>query len=180
MTNLKVTGRFKSYDDLLTAFGTDINKEIDVDFDGFLHKIAEQDCVLSNYNALTRTFDAALLVDNPQNPGEKMQEIPFGILRRYTQNLGLNTLEDSSIVCENGDQHIFCKSCGYQVDKNIRFDYEPKFTYGDIFDGNCVANDSGNISGQIIVLNACDAEGRIFCPNCRTYEFFDEVGNTLP
>jgi hypothetical protein len=177
---MKITGTFKDYDGLIQSFGTDVTREIDETFNGFLKKIADQECILVSYNPLNKTFDATLMVPDPENPGNKVQEIPYGILRGYTRNLGLNTLVDGSITCGKCTEHIYCTGCGYQVGKDIRYDYEPRFTYGDVFNGDCTENDQNNISGQTIAFNACDSQGRIFCPNCRTYEFFDEIANTIP
>ena len=186
-TNVKITGKFKSYEDLLAFYGTDETKPIDENFDAFLKDAAERDVVLTNYNGWTRTFDAAFLVEKPQEdqndtetPRPLVQEIPFGERARHLKNIGIDAIDPSSIQCDNCTEHIFCKRCGFQVGKNIRYDFEPRFTYGDIFDGDCTENETDNISGAKIAFNACDDTGRMFCPNCRTYEFFEELSNTLP
>ena len=174
MNPIKITGTFKSYTDLLNVYGTDTSRPIDEDFDGFLHKIADKDCILANFNPHEKSFDATLIING-------VQEIPFGKLKAYTENLGLDTLVSTSINCDNCDEHIFCTGCGYQVSKDTRNDYAAeRLTYGDVFNGDCTANDTGNISGATIAFNACDAQGNMYCPKCRSYQEFKEYSDVLP
>jgi hypothetical protein len=175
---MKITGTFKSYDDLLTAYGTDLNQEIDYQFDGFLKIIADKDCVLVNYDPVAKTFDTTLLIDDPNNPGQKIQQMLDPFYRRYGENMGIDKLVDGSIVCEDCDQTIYCKKCGSQYPKSLKYDAEPTFTWGELYDGQCTKNDVDNKSGTTIYFSAC-VDGKIFCFVCRHHEEFDEVGNSF-
>jgi len=185
MSTIKLKAVFKDYEGLLDAFNTDRNKEIDSDFDSALKKMANQRCILVSYKAKDKIFDATFIVDklsdptDPTSPLISVQEIPFGIFRRYTQNLGLNVLVDGSIDCEHCDESIYCTGCGYQVQKSTRYDYEPLFSYGDIFNQHCESDPTGNKSGAVISLNACDDHGNMYCPACLSMQKFEEISSSL-
>jgi len=176
---MKITGTFKSYDDLLTAYGTDPNKEIDERFDGFLKFIADKDCILVNYDPRYKTFDATLLVDDPNNPGQKIQQMFDPIMRRYSENIGIDKLVDGSIVCNGCDEVIYCAKCGGQYPKNLKYDAEPIFTWGDLFNGDCDYNETDNKSGVTIPFAACDDNGHIFCFDCRQHTEFKEIQDSF-
>ena len=182
---IKITGTFKSYDDLLEAFGTDPDKEIDSGFDGAMKTIADKDCILVNYSPKYKTFDATLKTERLNDPSDPaggthfVMDIPFGTLRRYTENLGTNTLVDGSISCDGCDDVIFCTGCGFSASKGTRYDYEPKFSYGDIYNKACKEDPAGNKSGAVITLNACDDNGNMFCPACLSMQPFKEVSTSL-
>lgn len=185
--NIILKGKMKKYDDLLLAYGTDTTKEIDENFDAFLRKIADKDCILTNYNPKDKTFDLAFMEtvkdeSSFAQPGDTVDVIvmPYGRDRGYSQHMGIDKIIPGSISCTNCDEHIYCTGCSYQVGKAVRYDYEPRFTYGDIFNQDCTENDTGNISGQHIVFKACNDQGEMFCPACLSYQKFDEVSNTLP
>jgi len=193
-SNLQIKATFKPYDELLTVYGTDTSREIDGDFDAFLHEIADQECVLTNYNPLDKTFDAALIQDIPNNstlipedhpsyqPTTRGQVIPAGRKRGYSQIMALDTVVPGSIVVNNGTEHIFCTGCGFKAAKLTPYYYEPKFTFGDLYDGDCQSTPtevSSNKSGAVITFNACNERGDIFCPECLAYQKFEEVGTTL-
>lgn len=184
MANMKITGTFKNYTDLLNAYGT-IEEQADSEFLSFIKKIADQDCYLTNYNALNQTFDTAFWIEDPNQPGQYRITFPNGIEKRYMDNVGVDKLVPASIVCTNCDEHIYCKSCGMSVPKELRYDYEPVFSYGDIYAGNCTTTTTNNISGTKIIFKACEHDdagnptGRMFCPECRHYSYFDEVSNSF-
>ena len=172
-----MTGTFKSYDDLLAAYGLTEDDRLDEPFEFFLKTIADKDVVLTNYNPLNLTFDAAFFEENPNNPGQTILVFPDRLRTTYFNNIGIDKLVDGSIQCDNCDDSIYCTRCGLVVEKRIRYDYEPKFSYGDLFDGNCTTSTSDNVSGTEIILNVCK-DGLIRCPKCRSYAKFKEVSDS--
>jgi len=137
---MKITGTFKDYDGLLAAYGTDESQEIDQRFKDFLKYIAGKDCILANYNPVKKTFDAALLVDKQDSQGNtiQVQEMLDPIMRRYSQNMGIDKL--ASHNCQDCDKTIYCTVCGSQWPKDAKNDWIPEFTWGEIYDGNCTKN----------------------------------------
>jgi hypothetical protein len=169
-------GTFKDFDDLLTEYNAVDDGTLDQDFKNFLLTIAGQETMLVNYNPLNTTFDASLIVNG-------VITVPDGRQKAYMENLGTNLLDSTDIT--GADEYIYCKSCGLVAPKDLRYDYEPKFTYGDIFDGNCESNSPDNVSGTLIITAFCEhdssgnATGRMKCKGCQSYSFFEEVQDTF-
>jgi len=178
---MKITGVFKDYDGLRLAYGLAVDDSIDDEFDSFLKKVAGKDCILANYSPSYLTFDTTLFGEDPERPGSgKMVQLFLdGRSRRYGDNMGIDKLETINIV--DGDKYIYCTKCDFEIAKETRYDYEPTFTYGDIYDNNIDGNPNNpqTITGTMISLKA-NIKGRVFCPSCLSHEIFDEVGNTLP
>ncbi len=176
---MKITGTFKDYNDLLLEYNSVDDNTLDDGFRSFLKKIAGQETVLTNYDPLNTSFDASLIKNGKIT-------FPNGLEKAYMENLGINLLDSSSIVQEETDEVIYCKTCGLEAPKALRYDYEPKFTYGDVFAGNCSSSSPDNVSGTLIITRFCEADssgtptGRIMCPKCRSFSFFEEVQATLP
>ena len=199
--SVTIRAKFKTYDDLRQEYGFQPDdRDIDSQFDGFLKLIAEKDVQLTNYNAKDKSFDTAFIIEDPNQPGQTRLEFPFGIQRQYTQNLGINLLQNNSIQITDGDTAIYCTNCGFTVDKKTRFDFVTIFNYGDIYNGNCETdNTQDNISGTTQWFDPikpkntnddCDpASGnpdagdeskcRMWCVKCRNYHIFKTVGSSL-
>jgi len=173
---MTLKGTFKDYNDLLTEYGSVDDGTLDDDFKKFLKTIASQETILANYSPLNTTFDASLIIGG-------LITVPDGLQKRYMENLGTNLLDTT--VRTDADQVIYCKSCGLTSPKSLRYDYEPKFSYGDIFNGDCTSSTPDNVSGTLFIVNFCEhdssgtATGRMKCPKCKGFSFFDEVENTF-
>jgi predicted nucleic-acid-binding Zn-ribbon protein len=177
---MKITGTFKTYDQLKLAYGNAPGAKLDDEFDSFLKKIAGKNCVLANYTPVSQTFDTTLLIEDPSRPGSGIivQDFLDGRSRRYGDNMGIDKL--ASIVQTNTIDYIYCTKCGYIVNKLTRYDYEPLFSYGDIFTNNITGNLNNpvSITGTTIKFKAA-VNGRIFCPKCRSHEIFKEVSTSF-
>jgi hypothetical protein len=103
--------------------------------------------------------------------------------------MGIDKLD--SVTKIDADQYIYCtnRRCGFTIGKDVPYYYEPLFTFGDLYDGNCDnpydvdgqdPTDRGTKTLDKIIFKACDGPQRIFCPECLGHQKFDEVGNTLP
>jgi hypothetical protein len=170
---MKIKGTFKDYDNLLLAYNITDDKNLDDSWRSYLKKVAGRDVVLTNYTALNKTFDAAYLMDDPNQPGQLRITFPDGIESRYANNLPTRVLD--TITCDDCDRTIFCTKCGLQIEKDVGYDLEPRFSWEDIFEGNCEKENSENID---ITFNVCK-DDLIFCPKCRTHTKFEEVGTTI-
>jgi hypothetical protein len=191
---MKLTGTFKDLDGLKQAYGFDINNPeltMDSEFESFLKKIASKNTILAAYNPHRKTFNTTLVVEDPERPGggHMVQTTLDGRSRRYGDNMGIDKLDTVTKV--DADQYIYCtnRHCGFTVAKDVPYYYEPMFTFGDIYDGNCDSpkdldgdnpTDRGTKTLTKIEFVACNGEHRIFCPECLSHQKFDEVGNTLP
>ena len=169
-----LTGKFKNYDDLRTAYGAAPEDKLDERFDYFLKMIAEKDTVLTNFHPVNLTFDAALLLPDPNDPSKTLITFIDPYYERYASNMGIDKLEDDSISCNDCDEYIYCTGCGLTVPKALRYDYEPKFTYGDIFNGDCDTDSDDNKTGEVISFEACK-DGLMFCGKCRKFHKFKEL-----
>ena len=179
---MKLTGIFKDYDGLKAAYGLQPGDVIEDHFDGFLKKIAGQECILGEYSPIDRTFNTTLYGEDPERPGSgKMVHIYLdGLHRRYGDNISIDTL--ASVTKVDADKYIYCTNndCGFTIAKETRWDFVPELTYGDIYDGNVEYN-TGNIVGTQIIHNAIGPKPhQMYCPKCRQKQIFDEVGNSLP
>lgn len=116
--------------------------------------------------------------EDPERPGSGIMTYQHldGRSRRYGDNMGIDKLD--SVIKTNADTYIYCTRCGFTISKDTRYDFEPSFSYGDIYAGNCSSN-PGNIVGTTIHFNACK-DGLMYCPQDRALTKWDEVGNTLP
>ena len=201
---MELRGIFKDLDGLKQAYGfvtpdpqTGKPVEMDQEFESFLKKIAGQETILAAYEPHRQVFNTTLVVEDPERPGSgiKIQTTLDGRSRRYGDNMGIDKLD--SVTKTDADQYIFCgnKQCGFTVSKDTPYYYEPGFTFGDIFDGNCAQpndpdgdnpTDRGTKTLNKIMFKACEHSssgnptGKMFCPECLSYQRFDEVGNTLP
>jgi len=195
---MELRGIFKDIDGLKEAYGYDENNgEMDQEFESFLKKIAGKETILAAYEPHRKVFNTTLVIEDPERPGSgiKIQTTLDGRSRRYGDNMGIDKLD--SVTKIDADQYIFCTNskCGFEVSKDVPYYYEPGFTFGDIFEGNCTEltdtdgddpTDRGSKTLTKIIFKACEMDsngnptGRIFCPECRSYQYFDEVGNTLP
>ena len=169
-------GTFKDYAGLLTEYGAVDDGTLDENFKKFLLTIADKETMLVNYNPLNKTFDASLIVNG-------VMTIPDGLQKGYMENLGLNLLDTTDRT--EAEDYIYCKSCGMTAPKSLRYDHEPKFTYGDIFDGNCSSSSSDNVSGTFVITAFCELDsagnetGRRKCPVCAGYSFFEEIEDSF-
>lgn len=177
---MKITGTFKDYAGLRLAYGNAPDASLDEEFDSFLKTIANRDCVLANYTPFSQTFDTTLLGEDPSRPGSGiiLQEFLSGRSARYGNNMGIDKL--AVINQEDTDTYIWCINCGFSVGKALRYDYEPIFTYGDLFVNNIVTHPDNPVSttGTIVHFNA-HKDGKIFCPKCRSHQTFLEVSASL-
>ena len=173
---MKIEGQFKDYAGLLAAYNITDDTALDDGWKSFLKKAAGQRTRLTNYSGLDKTFDTAYIKDDPNQPGQDRLFFPDGIERRYANNLPIRVLDSSQTTCDDCDETIFCTGCGFQVDKSIPYDMEPLFSWGDLYDGNCTKTRS---NAETIHFTACK-DGLIWCPKCRSYHEFVEVGTTLP
>ncbi len=178
---MKLTGVFKDYAGLRLAYGLDTTDPVDREFDSFLKIIADKECVLTNYRAINQTFDTTLFIEDPERPGSGKMVYDYldGRSRRYGDNMGIDKLD--SVTAIDADQDIYCTQCGFQISKETRYDYEPIFTYGDIYSDNIDGHPDNpvSITGTKISLKAYQ-DGLMMCPIDRRHTKWDEVGNTLP
>ena len=201
---MELRGIFKDLDGLKTAYGfqdtdpqTGEPQKMDQEFESFLKKIAGQETILAGYNPHRKTFNTTIVTEDPERPGSgiQIQTTLDGRSRRYGDNMGINKLD--SVTKIEADGYIYCKNrhCGFTVAKEVPYYYEPMFTFGDIYNGNCDnpkdvdgvdPTDRGSKTLTKVIFKACEMDssgtptGRMFCPECLSYQFFDEVGNTLP
>jgi len=198
--SVKITATMKSYDDLRAEYGLQPGDKVDDKFDSFLKKIADKKVVLTNYNPGTKSFDPAFIVEDPNQPGQERITFPNGYEAQYQNNLGINLLVDGSLDCQDCDTSIYCTKCGFVVDKTTRYDFEPMFSFGDIFDGLCKRDDDPN-QYTVGVTNYfkpcipkdsnedCDGEGGgasdgesaclMYCVKCREYHLFKELSKSF-
>ena len=178
---MKITGVFKLYDDLRLAYGLSPSDDIDEEFDAFLKKIAGRDCVLTNYTPTSKTFDTTLWGEDPERPGSGIMVYQYldGRSRRYGDNMGIDKL--ASINETATTEYIYCTNCGFIASKATRYDFEPRFTYGDIFDQNIAGNPNNptTITGVDIPIMQADLNHRMYCPKHRGTAIFKTVQDSF-
>ena len=191
---IKIKGKIKSYENLRIEYGLQPNDNVDDKFDSFLKKIADKDVILTNYNPVTKGFDPAYILEDPNKPGQQRLTFPNPYETQYQKNLGINLLKSNSIECDNCSSVIYCTKCGFTVDKTTRYDFEPMFSFGDIFEGNCEKKDNPDqyVFGIVNYFKPCipkddnecsgsgaggDGESKclMHCVKCREYRLFKEL-----
>jgi hypothetical protein len=195
---MELKGIFKDFDGLKAAYGfqdtdpaTGEPQTLDPEFESFLKKISGQETILAAYEPHKKTFNTTLIIEDPERPGSgiKIQTTLDGRSRRYGDNMGIDKLD--SVTKTGADEYIYCTNprCGFTVGKDVPYYYEPSFTFGMLYDGNCDSprdpdgdnpTDRGSKTLNKIIFKACDGDQRIFCPECLSHQKFDEIGNTLP
>jgi len=178
--NMKITGTLKNYADLLTAYGyTPTSGPLDEQFDSFLKRIQGKDCYLGNYNPWSKTFDLSLIEPDPDRPGVNVMTMLNGIEKRYGDNMGIDKLAIINQV-DTAD-YIWCTTCGFNAAKNTRYDYEPTYTYGDMFNNDLITAQGvrGTKTLTKTLLKASAPANKIYCPKCRKLSTFKTVQDSF-
>lgn len=188
---LKIEGVFLDYEGLRKQYGlppsTAANApKVDPEFDGFLKRIAGKDVICADYRANEGLFKATMFVEDPERPGSGKM-ISKGFIGRdagYADNMSVDKLASIDFDAGEGDgtDYIFCDTCGFTTAKSTRYDYEPSFTYGDIYDGNIDGNPNNpvSITGVEIKLKANLNPNWIFCPSHLGHSLFKELPTSYP
>ncbi len=133
-----------------------------------------------------------LLKDEVAQRGKVVMVPPNGEERRYANNMPIRVL--SRIDQTDADKHIYCKSCGYQVELETRYDFAPEFTWEELFAGD--AGDERKMvldykkdpvvpypdhpldDGVHTNINVCK-DGLIWCPMHRDYGKFETITSSI-